>query len=754
MCNLGLVILDVDEGVEGKELIGEDSKYTSRAPIVISSNAGFTSANGVTGGNGTIWSPWIIEGWEINGTGHDYCIYIYNTVDYYIIRDCKVFESDEHGIFLSITKNGLIQNTNVSRCFYGVTFWSSFSTNITLENNEFWKNNYGIYFNLARPELADTNHIRNNTFYDNFMGIYLRGSNNHTIYNNHFLYLSRFRLEASGYNVITGNNFMSKSNGISIMPGSSLNQIFHNNFYGIGYESEDNFNFWNLSYPYGGNYWDDYQGKDSFSGISQDIIGKDGMGDTPYSKDFLIDYYPIIRPYVWDGVVPSIVLEELLNNSFIIPGVNISFDIWDGNLDLEYTNFSINRGLYEPFSTNYTINTNNWTDGKYVVQIYANDTSGRTTERFYNFSVDLTAPIISLSNPENNFIIPSGTQLDFEITDPHIGIVNYTINNGDIVDFDVPYDIDTTGWNDDTYYIEINANDTVMNAAMKSYNFTIDSTLPAISLVSPANNSIIQSGIAIIINVTDEHRESVFYSINGEPNQTVATMIYLNTRDWVSGEYLIEVQSFDKAGNNAIAIYCFTVDITSPTVTSMLPVTNALGVPVNTTLTIFFDEPMNTSSVENLISFSPLVNISDYEWGINNDSLSIIFSSDLTKNTSYTLIIDRNAKDINGNSMSSNFTGVFTTWLDNDDDGIPDETDSDDDNDGVLDENDYDPLDPDISEDPNASTGDFDMLWVAIIAIIVIAGALGAAMFLRKTPEPVPQEPEAVSEESETTLET
>jgi len=56
---------------------------------------------------------------------------------------------------------------------------------------------------------------------------------------------------------------------------------------------------WNITYPYGGNYWSDYWGDDLYSGPNQDIPGPDGIGDIPYEIpcEHGIDYYPLMHPF-------------------------------------------------------------------------------------------------------------------------------------------------------------------------------------------------------------------------------------------------------------------------------------------------------------------------------------------------------------------------------------------------------------------------------------------------------------------------
>ncbi|MEW5937475.1 MAG: NosD domain-containing protein [Candidatus Thermoplasmatota archaeon] len=242
-----------------------EENYIASAPIRINSNSEFDAAHGVSAGNGTVWSPWIIENYDINGTGYGYCIYIGNTTDYFVVRNCSLhdasgvgsFWAPDSGIFLYKSQNGTLENnTASSNTKHGIFIHSS--NNIILANNTASSNNMeGIYLFSST-----SNTIANNTASNNDCGIYLYSSNSNTIANN------------------TASN---NAYGI-LLYSSSSNMIYHNkiiNNTNQGYDDVGT-NFWNATYPTGGNYWSDYTGVDGFKGPKQDISGSDGIGDTPY----------------------------------------------------------------------------------------------------------------------------------------------------------------------------------------------------------------------------------------------------------------------------------------------------------------------------------------------------------------------------------------------------------------------------------------------------------------------------------------
>lgn len=325
-----------------------ESKYTTHASIRINSNADFDAAHGVINeatGNGTVWNPWIIEGWDIRDTGQWNCFYIGNTTEYFIIRDCIFHDSwtpmimpyhFSSGLHIHNSSNGHIENVQAYNTqFFGIAmekchnftiqnclmnntaqdgmyvsgYWGNLSTNILVNNCTAWDNNdIGLDFALI-DNLTLTNCVsRDNTQY----GLYLSYLENSTIANNS-LYSNTWRgarLKTNKYTtfknnlisnhewglLITGNNNTITNNTISYntygiystnsapYPLPYNNSIYHNNFIRNSIQAYDiGNNSWNNSYPNGGNFWSDYSGLDIYNGPNQDMLGSDGIGDSNYS---------------------------------------------------------------------------------------------------------------------------------------------------------------------------------------------------------------------------------------------------------------------------------------------------------------------------------------------------------------------------------------------------------------------------------------------------------------------------------------
>lgn len=118
--------------------------------------------------------------------------------------------------------------------------------------------------------------------------------------------------------LIKENNF--SSSGVWIVDSDSDNiAVYHNNFLdslpledggGTG-------NSWNLSYPRGGNYYDDYSDTfdDAYQGKGQNVSGSDGLGDNIWNlgRDG-VDYYPLFNPYVFGNKRPYVYNSSPVDN--------------------------------------------------------------------------------------------------------------------------------------------------------------------------------------------------------------------------------------------------------------------------------------------------------------------------------------------------------------------------------------------------------------------------------------------------------
>jgi hypothetical protein len=123
----------------------------------------------------------------------------------------------------------------------------------------------------------------------------------------------------------------------------------------------------------------------------------------------------------------------------------------------------------------------------------------------------------------------------------------------------------------------------------------------------------------------------------------------------------ISVEAEDLAGGSGFASSGnFTVDATSPEVTSVEAETTAGFVNIDSNIIIHFSEPMTTASVEAVFSITPTLS-GTFSWSNGDRTLTFDPATDLAEGTAYTITLGRGAQDVLGNQLAAVFTYAFNS---------------------------------------------------------------------------------------------
>ena len=201
-------------------------------------------------------------------------------------------------IYVHSSSNCIISENDVGNYYQGIRAEKSF--NITISNNNCISNipfqgetvleyitrqGRGIILGLSSSCYVYQNHIEGNMW-----GMELE--NQYTSPTNKFF-----------ENIVLNNDY-----GVVIRSFSN-NEFYHNSFIGntlqvydwVKYNSESysfSQNIWDNGFTFGGNYWSDYTGEDSYSGLYQNETCRDGIGDKAYIIDENNqDSYPFVSPW-------------------------------------------------------------------------------------------------------------------------------------------------------------------------------------------------------------------------------------------------------------------------------------------------------------------------------------------------------------------------------------------------------------------------------------------------------------------------
>jgi parallel beta-helix repeat protein len=293
----------------------------------------------------------------------------------------------ETGIDLSSRTNVTIQNM-VIKTFDDALYLHS-SNQITISGTNISDSTDGIRVSDSSNNSIYENNITGNSY----EGIYILASSNNTISENNITANTGdgVYLWGSSNNTISKNNITNNWWGITSYY-STNNKIFHNNFINNPSQAciESSVDIWDDGYPSGGNYWNDYVGVDAKNGPSQDHLGRDGIGDTPYVIDGSNqDNYPLMTPHTPHDLA---VIHSTTSRTVVGQGYSLTINATVANRGDYTENFNLtvyaNETIIETkevtlssgnsTTITFTWNTTGFAKGNYTISAYAWPVSGET----------------------------------------------------------------------------------------------------------------------------------------------------------------------------------------------------------------------------------------------------------------------------------------------------------------------------------------------------------------------------------------
>lgn len=280
-----------------------------------------------------------------------------------------------------------------------------------------------------------------------------------------------------------------------------------------------------------------------------------------YANDTSNNWASAVFVFLSDGTIPEINLDYPFNDSIYLSGQIINATVTDLHLDsvLYSWDNALNNTWSPPFSTSLITG-----DGVHSFTIYANDSAGNWAKQQYVFITDDLQPLISLESPNNGSLRQSGSEVVVEINDASLesvlyawdsDLVNITGNQSPITTF-IPS-------GETFHFLSVYANDSLGRWSSAIFAFEADNTPPSIDMVSPANGTLVHSGITPSLSFNDTSGAiAVFYSWNGNENES-----WLSPIPAGDGIQILEVFAYDLADNMGYAKYIFEVDDSSPILT-------------------------------------------------------------------------------------------------------------------------------------------------------------------------------------------
>jgi len=349
----------------------------------------------------------------VNQTGLIINSTLYPSIGYLALINCTqitvenlTLTSNMQGVLFAYTKNSTIKNITATSNFEGVVLYGS--SNCSVSGNVA-TNNDGDGIRLYGSSNCS---VSGNVATNNGDGISLLGSHyNHIAGNNASGGVVGISLVNSQRNSFVQNTIANNKaiSGFGILvSNSSSNLIYYNSFINNKQQvaSDSSVNTWNRPYPYGGNYWSDYTGKDECWGdFPQHWIGSDGIGDTPYTSSAevrIVDHYPLMKPY--GGPYDIGITNVTFSKTIIAQGYNYNLTMKVKIINYGETAATFNITVYSnstPIATRMSINL---LSRKPTEESFTWNTTGLETCFNFTISVNATAVPGETYTADNTFV--------------------------------------------------------------------------------------------------------------------------------------------------------------------------------------------------------------------------------------------------------------------------------------------------------------------------------------------------------------
>ena len=268
------------------------------------------------------------------------------------------------------------------------------------------------------------------------------------------------------------------------------------------------------------------------------------------------------------------------------------------------------------------INGNNLIDGDYILNLVATDAAGNESTTAISFTLDTTAPELSINEPLANSNLADNNQFTGTVDEDLVSLV-YRFNDGDAIEVELTNNsfaqaLDLAGLPEGENSLTLVATDKAGNVTEEIITVNLDTipddtTAPVINvgLVADTGNSSednLTSNPTFSGTVTDDTAIALLTANLGGDDVNILDLIDAdgsftldtaklveinNGNNLADGEYTLNLTTTDEAGNESVSTVSFTLDTTAPELSISEPLANS-NLADNKQLTGTVDEDLSS----------------------------------------------------------------------------------------------------------------------------------------------------------------
>ncbi|MBP3506684.1 MAG: hypothetical protein J6K43_09855 [Lachnospiraceae bacterium] len=254
---------------------------------------------------------------------------------------------------------------------------------------------------------------------------------------------------------------------------------------------------------------------------------------------------------------------------------------------------NIDLGSYTVDSANHVMSKAFSEDGIYNVTVKAVDAAGNSDTKTISFTVDRTAPVISMSGVKEGAYSSNPVTVTFQSVESFFDTNNVKITverkiEGSTYERTLTFNntgktsnLANTFTEDGDYTITMTAIDRAGNEATpQTISFTVDCTAPVVTLTGTKDYFVTNQPVTLDFLVKEAYFETNQVQIRGSHRLTNGKTEAINISGWSNtgissslsneftedGYYTITISATDKAGNNKQQTIHFTIDTEAPVI--------------------------------------------------------------------------------------------------------------------------------------------------------------------------------------------
>ncbi|HCF57053.1 MAG TPA: hypothetical protein DFS52_03525, partial [Myxococcales bacterium] len=191
-------------------------------------------------------------------------------------------------------------------------------------------------------------------------------------------------------------------------------------------------------------------------------------------------------------------------------------------------------------------------EGEHTLVVTASDRAGNSASQTLQFTIDTTAPAISISGVSDGQLGNQPVTPTFSATDVNLDSTTATLDGASFAS-------GATVSSEGEHTLVVTATDRAGNSSSETVRFEIDTAAPAISIAGVSDGQLGSQPVTPIFSATDSNLDSTTATLDGVSFASGTTVAS-------EGEHTLVVTATDRAGNSASQTVHFGIDTTAPAI--------------------------------------------------------------------------------------------------------------------------------------------------------------------------------------------